>query len=94
MVPSTVNGNPVIWVYRLDPPRFPVNDPGGGPIEKTCAILLSVADEGSEDERFCVSCLGESGRLMAGETFYTLAEAKRHPCGVFAVSGDGWRQSE
>lgn len=90
MIPSAVHGNPVIWVYRLDQPMFPVNDSSGGPIEKTCAMLLSVADEGSEDERFWVTRVGESGRLMGGEMFYSLAEAKAVPSKEFELPNDGW----
>jgi hypothetical protein len=91
MIPSKVNGNPVIWTYRLDPPRFPIEYAGDGPLEKTCAFLLSVADEGSEDERFWVSCLAESGCLTAGEMYYTLAEAKQFPTHAFGIANDGWK---
>lgn len=94
MIPPTVNNHPVLWVYRLDPARFPAHYAGDGPLEKTSAILLSIADEGSEDERFWITCLGESGRLMAGEMYYKMSEAKRFPHEQFGLSEDGWEAFE
>jgi hypothetical protein len=94
MIPSTVSGHPVIWIYRLDRPRFPARSGADAPLEKTSAVLLSVADEGSEDERFLITCLGESGRLMTGETYYTLADAKRFAVEAFDGSAAGWAMFE
>jgi hypothetical protein len=94
MIPATVDGNPVIWVYRLDPPVFLSRSADDGLVEKTAAFLVSVADEGSEDERFLVACLGESGRVTAGHVFHSLAEAKRYPAEGLDIVDGGWTEFE
>ncbi len=93
-IPIDVNGQPVEWVFRLDPPLFPRGYPGDGPLEETCALLLSVASKGNEDERYFVTCLGVSGRLMAGEMYFTLEGAKSFPYQEFDPEGGEWTRLE
>ena len=71
---------------------FPAGYSGDALVEKTCAFLLSVSDEGTEEERFWVTCLGTSGALMAGDAYYTVDAAKRFPSQEFDISirDDNW----
>lgn len=84
MIPAEVHGNPVRLYAVIDPPIFPRDYPGDGGLERTSAFLISVSAEGDcAEERFCVSCLGETGRIMAGEIFYSLDSAKEYPSSEF-----------
>ena len=92
-IPNEVFGNPVRWFFRVDPPKFPSGYPGDGPLERTCAFLLSVANEGGEDQRYWVTCLGVTGKLMAGEMYFTLSEAMSFPSNEFGLADSGWTES-
>jgi len=93
MIPSEVHGSPVRHYALINPPRFPRGYPVDGNLEPTSAFLISVSDEGSaDDERIWVTCLGESGRLMAGDMFYDLDTAKAFPESEFEVTALQWQK--
>ena len=95
MIPNTVHGNPVRLFAPVDPPVFPRGYPGDGPIERAQAFLISVSDESSdEDRRYWVTCLGVSGRLMAGEMCYTLDAAMSFPEKEYEVESLQWNRGE
>lgn len=95
MIPRTVHGNPVRFFASINPPRFPRGYPGDGPIEKTRAFLISVSDDGSdEDRRYWVTCLGITGQVMAGDVCYTLDAAMRFPQQEFEIGSLQWIRVE
>jgi len=91
MIPQQVHGNPVRFVARVDSPRFPRGYPGDGPLEKTAAFLISVSDHEGDDEcHFWVTCLGITGRLMAGDLCYSLESAMEFPPTEFYLEDLTW----
>ena len=93
MIPQSVYGNPVRFYAEIDEPRFPRGYPGDGGLEPTAAFLISVSDEGiADDERFWVSCLGKSGRIMAGGMCYSLETAMNFPASEFDLPPLNWRE--
>lgn len=95
MIPIEILGNPVRYFLQIDPPRYPRGYPLDGDLEKTTGFLISISDEGNlDDERFWVSCVSESGRIMAGEMCYSLHTAKEFPATVFDVDALSWIKLE
>ena len=93
MIPHEVNGNPVRFIAIINPPQFPRGYPEDRDLERTTAFLISISDEGSEeDRRFWVTCLGASGRLMAGDMCYTLESAKMFPKTEFDLDCLEWER--
>ncbi len=89
-IPTAIHGNPVEWIYEVDPPRYPSGYPGDGPLEKTRVLLLSVANSGTESQRYWVTCLGVTGKIMAGDSYFTLEQAKSFPSQEFGLPNCGW----
>jgi hypothetical protein len=95
MIPEIVHGAPVKLFAEVDPPRFPRRYPGDGPIEETCAFLISVSDEhSSNDRRYWVTCLGVTGRIMSGGMCYTMDAAMRFPYQEFDIEHLKWAKVE
>jgi|GEM_PF-3398674 len=95
MTPKTVHGHPVRFFANVAPPRFPRGYPGDGTLEKARAFLISVSDDdSSEDRRYCVSCLGVSGRIMSGDMCYTLDAAMKFPQDEFDIEHLEWLKVE
>ena len=93
MIPQSVYGNPVRFYTEIDELRFPRGYPGDGDLEPTTAFLISISDEGiADDERFWVSCLGESGQIMAGDMCYSLESAMNFPASEFDLPPLNWRE--
>ena len=89
-IPTQVYGDPVEWVFRVNPPSFPRGYPGDGSLEKTCAFLLSVEGEGEEDQRFWMTCFGVTGKLMAGDMYFALEDAMTFPTQEFGLPSSEW----
>jgi len=93
MIPQAIHGNPVRLYTEIDPPRFPRGYPGDGDLDRTSVFVISVSDEGdAEDQRYWVSCVSETGRIMAGEMCYTLEAALDFPASEFDLSDLTWRE--
>ena len=93
MIPLLVHGNPVRFYAEIDEPRFPRGYPGDGGLVPTVAFVIAVSDEGDvDDERFWVSCLGDGGRIMAGEMSYTLESAMDFPATEFDLKPLDWQE--
>lgn len=93
MIPQSVHGYPVRYYAELDEPRFPRGYQGDSGLEPTAAFVISISDEGiDDDERFWVSCLGGSGRIMAGDMCYTLESAMDFPASEFDLPPLSWRE--
>ena len=86
-----INGNPVRWKANLSTALHPKGYPKDGSLERTVSFLISVSDEGDEEyEKFWVTCVGENGRLMAGEMCYSLDSAKKFPILEFDLTDLDW----
>ena len=93
MIPTSIHGNPVRSFAVIEDPQFPRDYPGDGDLEPTAAFTISTSDEGSDDaERFWVSCVAASGRMMAGDVFYSLDDAKGFPYSEFDLPHFDWRE--
>ncbi|WP_035611820.1 hypothetical protein [Haloferula sp. BvORR071] len=93
MIHQSVHGYPVRYYAEIDEPRFPRGYPGDSGLEPTTAFVISISHEGiADDERFWVSCLGESGRIMAGDMCYTLESAMDFPASEFDLPPLNWRE--
>ncbi len=93
-IPDRVYGYPVKVYAELDPPAYPSGYLENGDLEKTNAFLISVSDEGDQnDERFWVSCLGINGKIMSGEMYYTIDAAKEFPKSEFDIEYLLWKKS-
>jgi hypothetical protein len=90
-VPSHIHNNPVRYVAMLETPMFPTGYPLDGDLERTGAFAISISDEGDEEyERFWLSCIGEGGKIMAGEMAYTLQAAMNFPMTEFPIPHLEW----
>jgi hypothetical protein len=93
MIPQEINGNPVRFVARLATPVLPRDYPGDGGLEPTTAFLISFqSDDDADSEAFWLSCLGRSGRVMAGDMCYTLESAKNYPKSEFDIPQLDWQE--
>jgi hypothetical protein len=53
--------------------------------------MISVSDKDcDEDRRYWITCLGTSGKLMAGNLYYTLAAAMTFPASEFGLTNLLW----
>ncbi len=87
MITSHIGGYPVIWSCEFDLPRYLA----AGVFEKIIsAVVISIVDEGSDDQRFVVTYVGESGELEVAGIFASLAEAKRAPIETLGRDGITW----
>ena len=92
-IPTHIHNNPVRYVARLASPVFPTGYPRDGNLQRTTAFVISISQEGSEeDERFWVSCIGEGGKILAGEMAYTLKAAMDFPMTEFPIENLEWFQ--
>lgn len=93
MIPKEINSNPVRHVADVDPPLFPCGYPGDGNLERTAHFIISVSEEDdADDRRYWVFCVGQTGRIMAGEMCYTLEAALEFPLSEFDLATLDWRE--
>jgi hypothetical protein len=90
MTPHNIDGDPILWVYQIDPLRHGRSIAIAGDLEIVSALLISVAREGSDDQAFRVTYALQSGDLVRGRVFSSLLDAKQSAVEELAISEHGW----
>ena len=87
-IPSSVHGNPVVEVAKLESPALPAGyrPPAHGPaLEPAHYFVISVGPGADGEEVYYVSCLDAAGRRVTGDMYYTREAARDFAAREFGI---------